>query len=677
MQRGHTVPAYELQNDMRLLLDVLPLIAWAAIWGIGGWALAISLFRLRPHEALPVGLGVGLVLETWLANLLAHGLAIVPASWLSAGLLCGAGVLLFLILGRQTPLKISWRLLGLLGVLFLVFTLIGRGLGIFDDYQNLPTISLMATGDIPPHFALNPALNFGYHYFLLLFSAQLMRLGNMLPWTALDVGRALIMALPLILGALWAYRVTRSQLASAVTGGMLAFAGGTRWLLLFLPGPLLTYLSDNTKLIGSASTSAPNLAAALEGYWKIDGAGPLPFPFAFYTGINQPFVMAYTGISGSGILILLLLLLIVGRERYWAASLIVGALIAALAIANEIALLLLLLGFGIVVAVWMLRHRSWRLPRELAVWVAILAAASVVALLQGGLLTEIARSRLAPASGQTGYFDTSLTFVWPPAIVSAHLGSLSVFNPAQLLAALAEIGPVILVTPLLLVWLWKTYRLGKWYEAALIAASAGALVALFIQFKGPLFTATPRLMSGWFFACILYAVPLAWLWARRRRGSIQTVLSAGGLVTCLSGLLLFGIQLPAMQKPVLATFISTMDAKMTQDYWNKLPQNVLIFDPTVYRSPTVFGRFTRSSPSWYAPDPAWEALSKAPTPQALRAAGFDYAYFDRDYWDGLTPEEQAAFAAPCVKQVAEVIGIHSEQNYAKDFRRLLDIRGCP
>jgi hypothetical protein len=643
---------------------------------VGGWLLALALFRPRRAEAALVGMGLGLVLEVWLTNLLAHVLPFMAATWAAAVLLCAVGVMALLRLRMETRFAVPWRLLGVLAAIFLIFTAIGRGLGIFDDYQNLPTISLMATGDVPPHFALNPSLNFGYHYFLLLFAAQLMRLGHVFPWTALDVARGLILALPLVLAGLWAYRFTRSQLAAVLTGGMLAFAGGMRWLLLLLPGPLLNYVSQNIKLIGSASTSAPNLAAALLTDWKIDGAGPIPFPFAFYTGINQPYVMAYTGIAGSGILILLLLLLMFHRARHWAAMLVLGALVAALAIANEIAFLLLLLGFGVVVVVWLIRRRTWRLPRELASWVALLAAATLIALLQGGLLTEIARSRLAPTSGQTGYFDTSLSFVWPPAIVSAHLGSLSLFNPAQLLAALAEIGPVILLTPLLLAWARKAYQRSRWYEAALIAASAGALIALFVQFKGPLFTAWPRLLSGWFFACILYAVPLLWLWACRQRGAVQAFTAAGLLATCLPGLVLFGIQLPAMQKPVLATFITPMDAKMAQGYWDKLPQRALIFDPVVYRAPTVFGRFTVSSPSWYAPDPAWLALEAAPSPQALRAAGFEYAYLNRDYWDGLTAEQQTAFAAACVKQVAEVEGIHSERNYAKDWRRLLDIREC-
>ena len=57
-------------------------------------------------------------------------------------------------------------------------------------------------------------------------------------------------------------------------------------------------------------------------------------------------------------------------------------------------------------------------------------------------------------------------------------------------------------------------------------------------------------------------------------------------------------------------------------------------------------------------------------------AGFAYVYFDKDYWDRLAPAQQALFSASCVRQVAEVNGIHSEENYAKDFRRLLDVSSC-
>lgn len=661
---------------MRLLVEFLPVLLWCVLWAAGGWLLAAAFFHLRCSEVAIVGVGMGLILETWLANLLAHALPIDVAFWLAAFFVFAAGASSALLFRRGLRSEVSWRQWCLLGALTLLFTLIGRGLAIFDDYQNLPTISLMAAGDVPPHFALNPSLNFGYHYFLLLFAAQLMRLGGMFPWTALDVARGLIMALPLMLAALWARRMTRSHLAGVLGGAMLAFAGGSRWLLLLLPPAWLARISENITLIGSASTSAPSLAQAMLTNWKIDGAGPIAFPFAFYTGINQPYIMGYTGISGSGVLILLVLLLASNRSRHWASRFILCALLAALALANEIAFLLLIFGFMLILALWLIQNRSWRLPGQLAEWLGILAVSTLMAAFQGGLLTEIIRSHLWSAGSQNSYFDTSLSLVWPPAIVSAHLGSLSIANLWQLTAALAEIGPIILLTPLLLVWARRCYRVSRWYEASLIAASAGGLIALFIAFKGPLFTATPRLMGGWFFACILYFVPLSWAWARRRSERLQAMVVAGGLIVTLSGLVLFGIQLLAMQRPVLTTFITPLDAKMSQEFWNRLGSKALIFDPVIYRSPTIFGRFTNSSPSWYTRNAEWEALVSAPNPAQIRLAGFDYMYFDKDYWDLLTASQQTLLSAACVKQVAEVDGIHSEQNYAKDFRRLLNIENC-
>jgi hypothetical protein len=370
------------------------------------------------------------------------------------------------------------------------------------------------------------------------------------------------------------------------------------------------------------------------------------------------------------------LLLTANRQRHWAAGIVLAALVAALAIANEIAFLLLMLGFGIIAAAWVVTHRSFKLPSDLRAWVAVLAGAVAVAAVQGGLLTEILRGALSRAQGQSGYFDTSLVISWPPAIISAHLGALSLANPSQLVAALAEMGPVILVTPLVVLWMRRAYRAGRWYEAALIASSAGAMLGMLIAFRGPLFTATPRLMSGWFFACILYAVPLLWVWARQRTSRLQAAVVAGTLVTCLGGLVLFGVQLLAIQRPVLATFISPMDAKMAQSYWNRLEPDARILDPIVYRAPTVFGRFTVSSPTWYTSDPAWRELMASGDPRKMSRAGFQYLYYDSNYWDRLDSTEQALLSDSCVKQVAEVQGIHSEQDYTKDFRRLISIRNC-
>lgn len=661
---------------MDRMLEGLRLLLWTATWVAGGILLAASLFRLRRGETAMVGLGLGLVLQAWLANLCAQFVPVPYSFWIAPAALLAAGLLLALGSGKRLKIDVSLPHWALLLGLTMLFYAIGRGLGIFDDYQNLPTVSLLAAGDVPPHFALDPALKFGYHYLLLLFAAEIMRVGNMLPWSALDLARGVMLALPLLLAGIWAYRLTRRGVPAFLTSCMLAFAGGARWLLLLFPAGWMTSLSQHTTLIGSAASSAPNLAAAMISIWKIDGAGPIAFPFAFHSGVNQSYVMAHTGIAGSGIMILLLLLLTSSRWRGGGAAVVSAALLAALAVANEIAFLLLGLGLLLAGLAWLAAGRKPAEAKNLLIWIAVAAAAVLLAALQGGMLTEMLYARLRHSAAYSTYFDASPALVWPPAVVSAHLGSLSLADPWQVIAAVLEIGPVVLVSPLVFLWGARSLRLGKWFETSLIASSAGALLAAFISFRGPLFTAGPRLMGGWFLVCTIYFVPLLWIWCRSRGEGLRIGALSVAFTSCLGGLILFGIQLAAIQQPVFATFISQMDAKMADEHWNELPSGALVFDPLVFRAPTVFGRATKSSPSWYSTSSDWEHLKRAANPYELRRAGFDYMYLDADYWEQLSPEQQASLGGPCIQQLWQVEGVHSETDYTKDFRRLLDIRSC-
>ena len=417
---------------MKTLFDFAPLVLWALLWIVGGCLLAASLFRLRSSEVTMVGLGIGLVIEIWLANVLAQMMPVMIAFWLAAVLTLLGGLIAVIMLRRKN-IKIDfsfslahWLIFSVLTVLFIS---IGRGLALFDDYQNLPTISLMATGDIPPHFALDPHFSFNYHYLLLLFAAQFMRLGIMFPWTALDVSRGLIIALPLMLAWLWAYRMTHNRIASVLTSIMLMFAGGARWLLLLLPQPILQLISNQITLIGSASVTAPDLLRAMLSNWKIDGNGPIPFPFAFHSGVFQSYVMnGYTGISGLAFIIVLLLLLTAQRWRNPFAGVITFILISSLALANEVMFGLIGLGFVLAVIVWMISHRSWKLPSSLLRWIAVLVPVGLTAMIQGGMFTQIVRTRFTSGPGSGGsYFDVTPNFVWPPSIISAHFGALSLF----------------------------------------------------------------------------------------------------------------------------------------------------------------------------------------------------------------------------------------------------------
>jgi hypothetical protein len=167
-------------------------------------------------------------------------------------------------------------------------------------------------------------------------------------------------------------------------------------------------------------------------------------------------------------------------------------------------------------------------------------------------------------------------------------------------------------------------------------------------------------MSGWFLVSSLYFVPLLWFWLSRRGDSFRIAAIATGVTSGIGGLVLLGVQLAAIQRPVFATFITQIDAKVAADHWNELRPGALVFDPLVFRAPTVFGRPTRSSPTWYTRSEDWELLRDEANPMDIGAAGFDYMYFDREYWDQ-SPLINRALVGGCVTQLWQVDGIRRER----------------
>lgn len=660
-------------------VNLMLLFAWLLLWSAGGILLVQALFRLPRREVWLAGAGVGMIAATWLVNWLARLVSLPLAAWLAGALVLAPGLWLALVrkLKAVSLLKTllpPWGLALALAVLTALFTLTGRGLGIFDDYQNLPTVSLMAAGDIPPHFALNPGLEFNYHYFVLLLAAQVMRLGDLGPWTALDLARAFIMALTLLLAGLWTRRLVRSSLAQWLTVWFVALSGGVRWLFLLLPARLIQPVSEQLQLLGSAAQSGDNLSGLLTQPWSIEGAGPAPFPFMFVSGLNNPLIMIMGGFGVMHVLILLLLLLTAGRERGRSALAVFTLLLAALALSNEVTFLLVCLGLALAVLLWSVRKRSLKLPQQVWLLAAAAFAGLALALAQGGVLTGFARGLLAGTEARSAYFEGGFQLAWPPRFISAHLGPLLLTRPLQAGAALLEIGPVILLLPLLCVWGWKALKREKWVEAGLIASTLVSLCAVFVQYEGTAgVTATTRLYGNLLVLCTLYAVPLAWLWAARRKASVRPLLGGLAWLATLGGSLLLGIQLLAAPKPVYGPFLTDMDQKMYLQYWDRLEPGALVFDPVGPRSPTIFGRPTRSHVTWYSPDEAWAELAQNPDPLILQAAGFDYVYVDKDY----RKEHKQWLDNPCVSLMQQVDGSKEQYNgVVPDFRQLLDIRAC-
>lgn len=657
------------------ITDLILLLVWAALWALGGIGLARGAFRLRASEELLVGLALGFILQNWLANWLVR-LADVPvASWVSSALVFAAGLILALRLGGWRELRFAanpWHALALLAILY-TFFMICRGMAIFDDYAHLPTVSIMATGDIPPHFSLDPQVVYGYHHFLLLFSAQIMRVADLAPWSALDVGRALSFALAVMLAGIWTQRLTRNKVVGLLGAAMMAFGSGTRWLLLLFPHRVVLWLGRNMQLLGSGASSGENLGAALMNAWAVEGVGPVPFPFAFANGIYPPGVINAHGANGLvSFVVILLLLLTFNRWRSWVGAALSVVVLSTWGLLTEVELVVILAGWGLVALVYAVQHRSLRLPVSLWAWLGVAGAGALLGFFAGGAWTDLIFKKVQqvmtgvePASYQTVGFTLA-----PPAIVSSHLGVLSLLDPAQLLVGLLEIGPVLLVLPLLVIFGLRAYRFGRWYEAATAAAAVVSLALIFVQFTGSTGVRnTPRLYV-FIPLCAVFAVPLVWWWASRQAAAYRVIAALLGMVTLTGGLVMFGIELIAVQRPVYSYLVTPLDVKMYEAHWNRLEPDALVFDLNASRGTTVLGRFTDSSYTWFHNKPLWEALAASPEPFTLRAAGFDYFYLDNLDWDGFSPEIQESLQAACVQQVDEY------QDQDGNFRRLLNLQNC-
>jgi hypothetical protein len=660
---------------MGTILFLVQGLLFIFLWSAGGCLIARSAFLSLPSEELSLSLIIGLILDILFANMLARYLPADVAFWLAALFVLFLGLGVAWGSDLKTVFRIPgklWQWLFLLAVT-LVFTMAERGMAIFDDYAHLPTLSLMATGAIPPPFALNASVVYHYHFLLMIFAAQLTRITGLEVWKSLDVSRALVFAISLLLVSSWALRLTRSRAAAFVTALFTALGMGVRWLLLLFPMSLINWLSGSVTLLGSGASSGNGLAGALANPWGVEGVGPVAFPFAFANGIFTPSVLEMSGPNSTvSTAMWVFYLLTFNRWRGWRGALVTGLMTASLALLAEFNLVLLLAGWGVLVLIYFLQHRSWRLPANLWQWLLVFVLGNVLGAVQGGAFTDIILGLVEKFTGHSAgsYQTMGFVFSLKPVIVSSHLGVLSLLHPQGLLLALIEIGPILLLVPLLAVWGYKAYRCGRWFEVALVLAGFLSFATVFLQYAGSAGVRNTSRLYMIIDLCALYAVPLAWMWVSRRSDRLKWI--AGGLAAMMmfGGLVILSVKLVAIQRPVYSYFLTALDARMYDHYWDHLEPGALVFDPEPYRSPTVFGRPSMGFNTWWDATPQWAALRKNADPAQLASAGFHYAYFDNRYWREIGAAGQKRMSAACVRLVDEY---NDDQG---NFRRLLDLEKC-
>jgi hypothetical protein len=657
-------------------INFLPLILLLTLWALGGWLITARVFDLPARERGLVSLAVGLTLGTWFANWLARFMPTTLACWGAALLTVALGVALAWPLKRDLFPKEAFQpaqWLTFIAAVF-IFTLIGRGLGIFDDYQNLPQLSSMALGDIPPHFAFDPRVLWSYHYFLLVVAAQFERLAGAAPWAALDLARGLTLALALAFGGMLAQRLTGNRIAAALSAAFMFFVGGARWILLLLPARLLNAASASVTLIGSGADTAPNLTTALSKYWQIQGLGPLPFPFVYGSGLDASLVLSHAGYGASMVMLALLLVLLAGKGRGWAAQAVLAVLLGALALINEVTFVFLYAGLVCAALFWVVKNRSLRLPPSLWSQLPAFVGGGLLAMVQGGVFTGVLMGWVGRLTGAPADALYKVSFVFQlPAVLSAHLGSLSLFNPVDWPVILAETGLVVLVLPWALKYAFELARDEKWIEAAWLFSIVPSLLTVFVEYTGnagP--TALSRMTAHFLLVLKIYAVPLLWLWAQKRSETLKITMLGWGLAACLSGLALFSLEMAAMPNPVYAESLSALDARMYAKHWGALDPNALVFDPNPIRGTIVLGLHTISSNNYGPPsDPTFVALANDPDPHRLNAAGYRYVYLDLQYWRKYAPR----FEQACVRSLDKFVETGADGK-PSDLRWLVDVGGC-
>jgi len=355
---------------------------------------------------------------------------------------------------------------------------------------------------------------------------------------------------------------------------------------------------------------------------------------------------------------------------------VVAALLAAQAMTDEIWFVFFLAALVLVFIVQLIRPGKTPRPQ---VWLSLLLLGllpGVAAFFQGGVLTGAAAgivSRLGggAAAASTQYFSLGFHLRFPPAFISSHLGTLSLTNWGQALAAIAEVGPIFLLLPLFVVWGLKGYRAGRTIYPVLALGAVASFLTIFVEYEGAAgISATKRLTLYSSVLLTLFTMPLLWYWLRNKKEALRFTVIGLCALSMVGGVVYFAVESAAAQVPQESYYLDKLDTAFYQKYWNALEPEVMVFDLIPSRAAAVFARPLESNQSWYAELPKYSALASSMNPKLIRAAGYQYIYLGSGEWDDFSPAVQAALSEACVSLVDEV----KSENGA--FRRLLDISAC-
>ena len=652
-------------------------------WSFGGYFLITRLFSLNKRETPLLSFGVGLVLYLWLANILGHFLAPYLAFLLPSPLILIAGLVV-----RKTspqphkkiPLKEFLIQAGIFTILVVFFTLIGRGLAIFDERKNLTLISLMANGDIPPHNPLNPETSYQYHYGSQLLGASLTKIGGFFPWSAFDISKSIFWALTVFLVYYIIRRRTQKELPAILLTGTYCLFSGTRYLLMLFPQGFLSALNEKITLLGSSQDIGLPFSQAIFADWIIGGGPPSAYPYGFINGILKPLIMAHSGTETFALAIVLMLWLLLSSQSKKPAVWIIAILFAHLALTWETTYILLAIAGILYAGIHYITHRQKEEKNAILNMLMLAGVISIpLVLLQGGTIHEIGKNYLSTLLHSSPTINAAITeegmfrFNFPPVIFSGHLGALSIFDPAQLLVGLCELGPSIFFIPPIWKWIKVQNKYGERIVLQIFFLSAliGLLIPAFLTYQSSARDITRFSAYGLAILNILFLFFIIESW-KTQRVFVKIIEGISLGLMMVSGSVIGIVQLSAINKPVLTEGIDGWDARLSAQIWAALPDDAWVFDPSNYnwRASVISGNPTLiSSPT--LDQTQWERLRNTPRLEEFLQTGFEYIYIDEDWWAALEPEYRQELERECVQTIAEL-----QDEESGVLRRLIMISNC-
>lgn len=645
----------------------------------GGWLMVTHAFDLEPRERLLAGAALGLVCYLWIVNWVGRVTLPFWAFFGSSILVLLAGI------ATACPFRKPWldlrdvRIGGWLvaGALLLwVFLRISKGTGLFDEYKNLALISTLANGQIPPvpYFGYHIALR--YHYGFHYLGASMMQLAHLAPWSAFDLSKSVVWSLSLLLAGLVGARYLRVRYAPVMLAGVVALAGGTRYLMLLLPSGMLAAMEQHVRLTGIASGT---LSAALQGILPMEASPRIGYPFAFLSGINQSYVMAHGGEQTIEPLLLMLAILLLRRSVGNRSIAFFAVLFSFWALASETSFVML--GIGLAVLILMQYRRGGRLLeglRDFREPILGLAAAVPLIFVQGGVVTSMAEQLFlgAPVSGppqaDVAYGFLGFALRWPPAIISGQLGSMPITDPWALLAGIFEMGVVVLLAPWL-TWQWWRLQRDDWKLQLLVPIMwIGLLIPLFLAWVSD---ANISHITDFSIDVLVIVLVLMLAGGKDTAPASERLRTAGGIALALMivpGIVLAGVQLTAAHTPLLAEHYGDAEARLLQQAWGKLPPSSKMLGSPGAGS-ILTGQLTAGI--WQLPPEeeraVWEAMLAAPRVSVLVQNDFDFVFVNSRWWNALDEQSQQDLQQSCVTVFAR-----GEAFPGGPFAQILDLRGC-